>query len=141
MKSREFYFEFCRLINCINVKYDDFAKKVGIVSSNLFWLLYALSDGKRHTQLELSEYCGLPKTTTNTIIKNLEKEGLIVLEQGIDKREKVIVFTVKGQKLADDVLQDLFAREDQLFNQNKEVLTKLIDELVVFNNLLDDLNK
>lgn len=139
MDSRDFYFEYCNLINSINTKYDNYAKRFGVVSSNLFWLLYALNDNKPHTQLELSEHCGLPKTTINTIIKDLEKQGYIVLVQGADKRERIITYTSKGQEYANSVLSDLFNKENKLFNNNKKNLVQLIENLKEFDNLLKNL--
>ena len=86
MESREFYFELCKLLNSLNNSYDKYAKRNGIVSNNLLWLVYALSDGKEHTQLEMCNHTSLPKTTVNTLIKDLENNQYVTLKKGIDKR-------------------------------------------------------
>jgi len=141
MDSREFYYEYCSLVSSVNEKYDKYAKNNNIVINNQFWLIYALNDGEKHTQLELSKHCSLPKSTVNTIIKDLEKNGYIKLEMGADKRERLISFTDKGKDYADKLLTDLFNREDKIFDENKETLTELIENLQKFNILLEKLEK
>lgn len=137
MQSRDFYFELCDLLNSINNKYDEYAKRSGIVSNNLFWLFYALNDDKPHTQLDLSEHCSLPKTTVNTIIKELEKQGIVSMVKDNDKRKKLVSFTKEGKKYANNLLKDLFSKEDMIFNANKEELIALIEKLNKFNELLN----
>jgi len=141
MNSREFYFEYCNLISSINEKYDNYAKNNGVDSNNLFWILYALNDNKLHTQLDLSLHCALPKTTVNTIVKNLEKEEYVSLKIGNDKREKIIVLTKKGKKYTNAILKELFRKEDKIFNENKKVLSELINNLKTFNMLIGDLGE
>ncbi len=125
MDSREFYFKLCDILNSINLKYDEYDKKYGVVSNNLFWIIYALYDNKPHTQLYLSEHCSLPKTTVNTIIKDLEKKDYINMICGKDKREKYILLTQKGKDYASNLLGDLFLKEDNIFNQNKKGIRKI----------------
>ena len=136
MNSREFFFEYCNTINSIYAKYDEYARKFNVVSSNLFWLLYALNDGKQHRQLDLCEHCCLPKSTINTIIKDLEKKGYVILTKGEDKRERLVSYTISGKEYADSILNDLFSKEDNVFNENKDELMDLIKNLRRFNELL-----
>ena len=107
MESREFYFELCKLLNSLNNSYDKYAKRNGIVSNNLLWLVYALSDGKEHTQLEMCNHTSLPKTTVNTLIKDLENNQYVTLKKGIDKRERLVSLTEKGKTYANNLCSAL----------------------------------
>lgn len=56
--------------------YFDIAKESD-VKPNLMWVLYALNDGKPHSQKEISRSWDLPLTTINTIVLELKKEGMV----------------------------------------------------------------
>ncbi len=136
MESREFYFELCKLLNSLNNSYDKYAKRNGIVSNNLLWLVYALSDGKEHTQLEMCNHTSLPKTTVNTLIKDLENNQYVTLKKGIDKRERLVSLTEKGKIYANNLLKDLFDKEDEIFLKNKKLALQFIDNFQKFDELL-----
>ena len=61
MDSRKFFYDFGRALYRVDAFYDEFAKRSN-VSSALLWVLYALNDGKPHTQIEISNDWELPKT-------------------------------------------------------------------------------
>ena len=136
MESREFYFELCKLLNSLNNSYDKYAKRNGIVSNNLLWLVYALSDGKEHTQLEMCNHTSLPKTTVNTLIKDLENNQYVTIKKGIDKRETLVSLTEKGKTYANNLLKDLFDKEDEIFLKNKKLALQFIDNFQKFDELL-----
>lgn len=140
MESREFYFEFCRLLNSVNNKYDNYARNCGIVSNNLLWILYSLIDGKGHTQQDIAISCCLPKTTVNTIIKDLEKDNYVILITGQDKRKKLITLSDKGLEYANGILNDLFSKEDYIFYHNENDFEVFIEKFKKFDQLLDILN-
>ena len=54
----------------------------------MLWLLSALNDGEGHTQKQICWDWGFPKTTVNTLIKELEKGGYLVRKRvrGADGR-------------------------------------------------------
>ena len=111
MNSRKFFYDFGRALYRVDSFYDEFAKQSN-VSSALLWVLYALNDGKPHTQIEISNDWELPKTTVNTVIKDIQKDGYIELVPIKGKRREMsIVLTESGKKLADDVLSDLYKKE------------------------------
>ena len=60
--------------NKIDGSYYFCAKSLG-VKENTLAVLYALDDGLPHSQKQLSEEWLIPRTTVNTIVKELEKEG------------------------------------------------------------------
>ena len=115
MKSREFFYDFGRALYRIDSFYDEFAKQSN-VSSALLWVLYALNDGNPHTQIEISNDWELPKTTVNTVIKDIQKEGYVELVPIKGKRREMsIVLTESGKKFADDVLSELYKKEEETY--------------------------
>ena len=61
----EFFYKFGKLIYKIDYFYAEVAKKSG-VKPNLMWILYALNDGKSHSQKEISVSWDIPITTINS---------------------------------------------------------------------------
>lgn len=111
----------------IDAIYDEFAKKYK-VKANLLWILYSLNDGNEHTQKEISENWSIPKTTLNTLIKELEKDKYIELIpiEG-EKRELNIKLTLSGKKYADEILNNIYEIENKVFNllPNQNVINDL----------------
>ena len=97
-----------RLISRINGGYYIWAKKHGLQENKLN-VLYALSDGKTHTQTEISRTFLIPKTTVNSVVKKLEEEGLI--ESGGSRKSRQICLSCKGKKYAFATLDTLFKAE------------------------------
>lgn len=115
MNSRRFFYDFGKALYNVDSFYDEFAKQSN-VSSALLWVLYALNDGKPHTQIEISNDWKLPKTTVNTVIKDIQKEGYIELIPIKGKRREMsIVLTESGKGFADHVLSDLYKKEAEVY--------------------------
>ena len=57
-------------INSMDGAYEMISRKIG-VKENTMILLYALDDGRPHTQKEICEEWLIPKTTLNTIVREL----------------------------------------------------------------------
>ncbi len=96
MNSRSFFYDFGRALYHVDSFYDEFAKQSN-VSSALLWVLYALNDGNSHTQIEISNDWELPKTTVNTVIKEIQKNGYVDLIPIKGKRREMsIVLTENG---------------------------------------------
>ena len=133
MNSRTFFYDFGRALYHVDSFYDEFAKKSN-VSSALLWVLYALNDEKPHTQIEISNDWELPKTTVNTVIKEIQKEGyaLLVPIKG-KRREMSIVLTESGKKFADDVLSDLYKKEAEAYKSltsEEQKIAMVLEKLV-----------
>ncbi len=95
--------------------YDVFSKNAGI-SSSMLWLVSALNDGKKHTQSEICWNWNYPRTTVNTLVKELEKKGYVVLSQVPGtRRELYVELTESGKEFARRVLQPVYDAEEQLF--------------------------
>lgn len=115
MNSRKFFYDFGKALYHVDSFYDEFAKQSN-VSSSLLWVLYALNDGNSHTQIEISNDWELPKTTVNTVIKDIQKQGYVELVPIKGKRREMsIVLTESGKAFADSVLSDLYRKEEEVF--------------------------
>ena len=115
MNSRSFFYDFGRALYHVDSFYDEFAKQSN-VSSALLWVLYALNDGNSHTQIEISNDWELPKTTVNTVIKEIQKNGYVdLIPIKGRRREMSIVLTESGKKYADMVLADLYKKEAEVY--------------------------
>ena len=115
MNSRSFFYDFGKAVYHVDSFYNEFAKQSN-VSSALLWVLYALNDGKSHTQIEISNDWELPKTTVNTVIKELEQSGYVELIPIKGKRrEMTIALTSEGKEYADSLLEQLYKREAEVF--------------------------
>jgi len=136
MNSRTFFYDFGRALYHVDSFYDEFAKQSN-VSSALLWVLYALNDGNSHTQIDISNDWKLPKTTVNTVVKELQKDGYVELIPIKGKRREMsIVLTESGKIFADHVLSELYKKEAEVYKSlSKEeremvgVLEKLAKKL------------
>ena len=129
MNSKMFFYEFGKLIYRVDGFYAEYAKEAR-VKENLLWILYALNDGGEHSQKEICDSWDLPRTTVNTIIKELEDDGYIHLVQiKGEKRELSVKLSDSGKIYADELLKDLYAIEDKVYQEMKK------------SNILDELNK
>lgn len=134
MNSKQFFYEFGKLIYEIDGFYAEYAKEVG-VKENLLWILYALNDGAEHSQKEICDSWDLPRTTVNTIVKEMEADGYIHLVQiKGEKRELNVKLSDSGKEYADHLLKDLYLIENKCYelindsdviDKMKEVLTSL----------------
>ena len=129
MNARHFFYNFGKAIYHVDSFYDEFAKQSN-VSSALLWVLYALNDGQMHTQIEISTEWELPKTTVNTVIKELQQNGYVELIPIKGKRREMsIALTEAGKEYADRILSDLYKKEAAVYGtltpEEREVIAAL----------------
>lgn len=129
MNARQFFYNFGKAIYHVDSFYDEFAKQSN-VSSALLWVLYALNDGEPHTQIEISTEWELPKTTVNTVIKELQQNGYVELIPIKGKRREMsIALTEAGKEYADSILSDLYKKEAAVYrtltSEEREVIATL----------------
>lgn len=74
MTRTEFFMRLAVAVYRIDGAYDRFAKGGG-VKANTMWLLYALNDGKRHTQRQICDEWYFPRSTVNTLINVCVQKG------------------------------------------------------------------
>ena len=116
MDPKEFFYRLAVAIYRIDGAYDRFAKN-GNVKPNTMWVLYALGDGNAHTQRSLCDKWKLARSTVNTIVKELEEDGLVVLKkiEG-ERRELEITLTQIGKEFSERVLAPVYEAESTLYS-------------------------
>lgn len=91
-------------------------------------VMYALDDGKPHSQREISQEWLVPKTSVNTIVKRWEKEGLLMQTPIPGKRREMhIMLTDAGREYAKDFMSFLYKAEDKAL---KKTLDKYSEEFI-----------
>ncbi len=141
MTAKEFFYEFGKLIYQIDGVYENYGRNCKISPPTLLWILYSLNDGKEHSQKQICDDWSIPRSTANTIIKELEEKGYISLSQIKGKRRELNIFLTKsGKEYADTLLKDLYFREKEVYKeiQNPEetllVLKNLVHKMSFISN-------
>ncbi len=136
MNSKQFFKQLGMLLYGIDGIYDEYGKKCKVASPNVLWVLYALNDDEKHSQKDICDGWSIPRTTINTIIKDLEQQEMIVMFPIPGKRrEKYIKLTTKGKEHADYVLAKLYQKEKMIFERISEP-DKFINDLEdLYNNV------
>lgn len=116
--DRYTFFRKLGVANCrIEGAYDVFSKNCG-VKPNLLWLVSALNDGQKHTQSQICWDWGFPRTTVNTLVKELEADGMVVLNPVPGtRRELYVELTEDGKNYADSILKPVYEAEEELFQK------------------------
>ena len=122
-------------INQMDGAYYYFSRKLGY-KENLLYLLYALDDGRPHSQTEICRDWMIPKTTVNTNVKELVSCGYATLEQG-KSREKIISLTESGRAYAGELLGPIYAAERSAMERTLERFSPAFsDALEYFSQML-----
>ena len=118
MDHKAFFYELGKLVYKIDGVYEEYGRSFKIGSPNLLWILYALNDGGRHSQKQICDDWSIPRSTANTIIKDLEIKSYVSLTriEG-ERRELLISLTPSGKQYADGILSDLYKREEAVYNE------------------------
>jgi DNA-binding MarR family transcriptional regulator len=101
--------------------YDDALSGTGLRSTQLAILVeIAGSSGKPPTLAELAEALVIERSALGHTLRPLEREGLIVLQEGEDRRQRHVVLTPKGKakcregvrawQTAQDRFEEIFGR-------------------------------
>ena len=118
MDQRAFFYELGKLVYGIDGVYEEYGRSFKIGSPNLLWILYALNDGERHSQKQICDDWAIPRSTANTIIKDLENKKYIELSQiKGERRELLVSLTQSGKEYADGILSDLYRREREIYSE------------------------
>ncbi len=132
MDERVFFYKLGKLVYGIDGVYEEYGKGYRLASPNLLWILYALNDGEGHSQKEICEEWAIPRSTANTIIKDLESKNYLVLSQIKGKRRELSVsLTPRGKEYADEILSDLYRKEREIYPEieNPEELLLSLQKL------------
>ena len=139
MKNREYV---RRLINAIYYLDGIYVQggKLSDVEGNMTVFLYAMDDGKPHTQKSLREEWMLPRTTLNNIVKQCEKKGYLTLEHVPGtRREMELRLTDKGKEYSKEVLSPIYEVEEEAITETlKECSPDFVAEFELFVKKLDE---
>lgn len=81
-----------------------------LLKENTLSVLYALDDGKPHTQAQIARDWMIPRSTVNMVVKELAAQGYIEFSKLNDK-EKYVRLTPAGEEYSHGALGDLYAAE------------------------------
>ena len=126
--------EYCRLRDRQHAVYADCAKANGLTVNELFVLdiLWFAKDGI--TQTEITERLSANKQTISAVITRFIKSGYITLcEMDSDRRNKLISFTEKGKKYAEEIIPPAADAENMAMSDlSEEEMNELVRLTVKF---------
>ncbi len=131
LKLKEYSDKLVKFHRDISGFYNEYAKSVGLTYASL-GVLGIILDEKNCTQTTITQQMCLSKQTINAIIKSFNNHGIIEppVESDSDKRNKVIIFTEKGRKFAEEIMSKVqeaeYAALDSLGKDRCEELIKTI---------------
>lgn len=106
--------EFNNIMSQIDGAYHELSVKLGISDSEMGILYGILNEGNGCNQSLLYRKSGLGKTTVNSAIRKMEKEGLLYLEAGEGRNTRVFL-TDAGKQLSRVTAERQAAMEDEIF--------------------------
>lgn len=106
--------EFNRLYRELDGLYHIIALHAGL-SDSAYMIMYSIVElGNGCLQKDIADLNSISRKTINSSIKNLEKQGYIILKPG-KGRYMHIYLTASGQKLAEEKVAPLFEAENKSF--------------------------
>ncbi len=121
-------------LNNIDETYCSDMSEIKVNESEL-WLMYALDDNEQHSQKQICEEWGFPKTTLNTAIKQAKAAGYLILNPIPGKRREMnICLTEKGKEYAKKVLCPVYQAEEQALRKTiNRYSIEFVDTLEYFS--------
>ena len=120
--------EFNQIDGQIEYTYHEAAVRMHLSDSEL-WLLYALVTNEPGLlQTDLIRITGLSKTTVNSALKKMEREGILALTPGGGRNTRVEL-TAAGTQRAEETVCRLVALENRIYEswspEEQEMLIRL----------------
>ena len=124
-------------ITNIDKTYSANTAKIGSQSTEL-WLFYALDDGEPHSQKQICDEWGFPRTTLNAIIKKNEAAGYLTLSLIPGKRREMqICLTENGKAHAKQLLDVVYRAENKAMQETLKLYSaEFISALDCFERFL-----
>ena len=120
----------------IDGAYYLFSRRLGI-KVNVLVLLYALDDGKPHSQKQICEDWLVPKTTINTNVKELVRAGYVMLYPGAGTREKIIGLTDAGKAYTEQIMRRVYEAEQAAMKRTLQQFSpQFVDAIDFFADCL-----
>lgn len=107
--------EFNQLIGLIYNAYHDFATACGMSDADFLVLYTLLAHDGACGQSVLYHETGEPKSTINTSVKRLQRQGVLLVTRQ-DRRSTLVSLTTDGQGYAERTAGVLIAAEDQFYS-------------------------
>ena len=116
-KTRKDIHKLVIAINNIEEIYVANSPKIGRQSTAM-WLMYTLNDGEPHSQKQICDEWGFPRTTLNTVTKKCEAKGYLTLTPIPGKRREMLVcLTEKGKDYVDQNLDIIYRAENRALEE------------------------
>lgn len=114
-------------VHSIDYIYESYAKSQGIPYNEMLFFYVLLEENQDCiTQKQICDKLDIPKTTVNSLVKNLIKKEFVILEQSKNnKKEKFVTLTKQGKEYAEQLILPLFKCEEEAISH---LTTKDIEE-------------
>ena len=131
--------QFIMAISKLEKTYAARSSKFGSQSSEL-WLMYTLDDGQPHSQKQICDEWGFPRTTINSTIKKCETAGyLTLLPIPGKRREMQICLTEEGKAHAKQLLSLFYQAEDRAMEETLKLYpAEFVDAIIYYNKCLSE---
>jgi len=120
--------EFNQIVCQINGVYHDICTKMGISDSDFDILYMICEQGDGCNQSTIYKSLWQKKSTINSSLKKLEKQGFLSIEPG-EGRQTRIFLTEKGKELSANTAERVIAIENEVFNnwskEDQEAMVRL----------------
>ena len=138
VNTRETIRQFMMAISKLEKTYEARSSKFGSQSSE-FWLMYILDDGQAHSQKQICDEWGFPKTTLNSVIKKCETAGYLTLLPIPGKRREMnICLTENGKAYAKQLLDFFYQAENRAMEETLKLYpAEFIGAIKLFNKCLE----
>jgi DNA-binding MarR family transcriptional regulator len=93
-------FDLRKTTRAISRMYDDFLRDAGLTNAQ-YSLLVLIRDEKELSVSTLSHYMVMDRTSITRALAPLQRDGLLSIRLGTDKRLRVVALTKKGHKLVE----------------------------------------
>ncbi|WP_372366056.1 MarR family winged helix-turn-helix transcriptional regulator [Candidatus Uabimicrobium sp. HlEnr_7] len=130
---------------CFNVRkisrlvtqvYDEAFRSTGFKATQIA-VLFSVSDLSPITISQLAQAMTTDRTTISRNLKPLQREHLVLIKPGEDKRQKNIHITTKGKKLVEEILPLWKKCQQKLFSAiGDERLAKILSELADISSII-----
>lgn len=122
--------------NRIDGSYYLASRRLGCPENEVCFL-YALSDGEKYSQKQISQEWLMLKTTVNTVFRSLEDRGLVTSET--NGKEKMIILTEKGKEYSEKLLSPIREAEKVALKKTLESYSAVfIDACSYFADRLEE---
>lgn len=127
-------FSIFSLLRCANGLNRERAKFYGLNDLETIILIH-IGHMKNPSQKDISQKLGAPKQTVNNIIKSLEEDGQIELNQDEnDKRIRILKLTKKGEKNRNDRMKPIVESNRRIYEKlGEEKANEIRDNLKLLN--------